>query len=107
MEDIEALFNEMGFETYFKVNIKCPLSLITHDKSVSHDLYFLEYMKHPVSAIVKMCDFYDNLNPFSLDKLGDEEFNRESRYFNHMMAIDHVYHFVDNCKKYRDEFNKS
>ena len=104
LEDIEALFNEMGFETYFKVNVKLPLSLITHDKSVPHELYILEVLKHPVSSIVKMCDFYDNLNPLTLDKYDDEAVKRAIRYFNQMNMIDVVYHFIDNCKKYREAF---
>lgn len=106
MEDIESVFSEMGFKTYFEVNIKVPLQLITHDKSVSHDDYFLEFIKTPVSAIVKMCDFYDNLNPFSLDGMGEKEYDREARYFKHMLAINVVYHFIENCKKYREEFNR-
>ncbi len=94
----------MRFETYFKVNIKYPLSLITHDKSIPHDLYLIKVLQNPVSALVKMCDFYDNLNPLTLDKYDKETIKRSERYFNHMTIIDTKYHFIDNCKKYMDEF---
>ena len=104
MDDIESLFNEMGFDTYFEANIKHPLSLITHDKSMPHDLYLIEVLQNPVSSIVKMCDFYDNLNPLTLDKCDGETIKRSESYFNHMIKIEKKYHFIENCKKYRDEF---
>lgn len=107
MDDIEAIFSEMSFESYFNESIKYPLSLITHDKKESHELYLLKVISNPVAAIVKMCDFYDNLNPLTLDKYDNETANRAICYVHHMNLIEAKYHFIDNCKKYRDEFRRN
>ncbi len=69
-----------------------------------HDLYLIKVLQSPVSSLVKMCDFYDNLNPLTLDTYDEKTIKRSERYINHMTIIDAKYHFINNCKKYRNEF---
>lgn len=106
-KDIRNIFEECGFENHYLTNIQNPLLLITHDKSVSYQDYITIVLEHPTSALVKMCDLYDNSNPLSLNIFSDKEYERGKRYLSELYRINKEYNFIENCKKYKDEFKKS
>lgn len=103
INDLKLLFKEIGYEDYFIKYIKTPLLLITKDDSKTKDEYYNILITNPVSAIVKMCDFYDNLNPMTLDKFDKKTINRSKFYFEHMLKINEIYHFIEAINQYKKE----
>ena len=101
VEDIEAVYEELGFSKYFKAYIKEPLMLITHDKSVDYETYINIVLKNPISALVKLLDLNDNMNIFGLGSYGDKEAERMHRYVKCVKMINDRYHFIEKFNKYR------
>ena len=102
MEDIENIFTEYNYGDYFNKYVKEPLDLITHKKGESYDDYLERVLSHPTSALVKMLDFYDNLNPATLDHFDREIAGRMERYLKGIFIIELRYHFIEKCQRYRN-----
>ena len=103
LEEIEEMFNDFGYATYFKLYIKQALILITHDKSESYEIYIDRMLVNPVASICKMMDLTDNMNMFGLAKVGDKELDRTIRYAKHFKQINDKWHFVENMMLYKKE----
>lgn len=106
MEDIEEVFKECGNYEFFKIWIQYPLSLITHNPKESYDVYCEKCCQSPISALVKMIDMVDNLNPLSLDKFGEKEFLRSVRYLKCIKKINDRFHFIENIIDYHEDYKK-
>ncbi len=100
IEEISELFEEVGLKTHFDLYIKTPLLLITHDKSDDYDKYIEKLIEHPTSALVKMLDMTDNMNPTTLHYFGEKELDRIMMYSKYCKAINDRYHFTENTYKY-------
>ena len=93
-EDIEDVYESAGLGRFYKLYIKEPLKLITHDKSEPYEIYIQKVIKHPTSALVKFLDLIDNSYPLTLDRLGDKEVDRLQRYASYMKTINDKYSFI-------------
>ena len=100
MEELESLFNAIGYRAYFSNYIKKPLSLITHDKKESYDIYVQKVMHHPISALVKIIDMYDNMSVLQVGTLDEDIIDKIQMYMKFSMIIDIVYKFSEKIKKY-------
>lgn len=106
LEEIEEVFEDLDLGLYFKLYVKSPLLLVTHDKSEDYDSYVNKILENPIASIVKFMDMSDNLNPSNLDKLGDYEFERMVKYAHFCKMINDKYHFLENIERYKKLFNK-
>ena len=107
IEDIEEIFEERELGLYYRLYIRKPLTLITHDKSVPYTEYIYECMSHPTSALVKMIDLSDNSNPITLSEYNQNNYDRCVRYLTFIYMINNAYHFIENAKKYKDKLIKT
>ena len=105
-DDVKKLFTDQGLETYYKTYIESPLKLITHDKSMPYDQYIKLVLEHPTSALVKLLDLYNNLNPLTLVDLNEKVIKRMLNYEAYIVQILCNYNFVNAIARYREEFNK-
>jgi len=103
-EDVQGIFYDCGFKTYFDLYLKDPLRRITHDKSVGYEEYIGIVLQNPISAIVKMMDLQDNLQVLDLVELNESTYDRAIGYLQYIYMINHVYHFVENIQAYLKEF---
>ena len=104
LEDVKKLYVEQGFQNYFEIYIESPLKLITHDKTMPYDQYIGLVLKHPTSALVKLLDLYNNLNPLTLVNLDEKVIDRMLRYETYIVQILCKYNFINSIAKYREEF---
>ena len=107
LEDVQSIYNDCGFENYFRMYIKNALECITHDKSMSYDPYIEICLKNPISAIVKMLDLQDNLQVLDLIELNEENYKRSQGYLRYLYKINTHYNFIENIQKYHKLFNAS
>ena len=103
IDDIEGVYEELGYKDYFDMYIKTPLQYITHDKSVDYETYINIVMKNPISALVKLLDLNDNIDIFGLGSYGEKEDERMHRYTKYRKMINDKYHFVERITRYRKE----
>ena len=103
IEDIEEMYEDLGYKDYFGMYIKEPLQYITHDKSVDYETYIDIVLKNPTSALVKLLDLNDNIDIFGLGTYGDKEDERMHRYTKYRKMINDKYHFVERIASYRKE----
>lgn len=108
IEELKAIFSDCGFETYFDLYVKEPLTLITHKKSMDYDEYVLTYvMKNSISSIVKMIDMQDNLNMIGgLVSLDKSKYERSARYLKLLYLINSKYRFIENLHAYKKKLEK-
>lgn len=103
LDEIEEMFNDFGYATYFELYIKQALILITHDKSESYEIYIDRMLVNPVASICKMMDLTDNMNMFGLEKVEDKELDRTIRYAKYFKQINDKWHFIENMMLYKKE----
>ena len=103
-EDVQSIFYDCGFATYFNLYLSDSLKRITHNKSVDYDDYIAICLQNPISAFVKMLDLQDNLQVLDLVELNEYTFNRSIGYLRYIYTINHVYHFVENIQAYLKDF---
>ena len=103
-EELRQIYVDCGFEVYFDSWIGYPLKLVTHDKSVPYLDYIKIVMSNPIASMVKMLDLQDNLRVIDLIELNDENYDRNHRYLDYIYMINYKYEFLENIKKYNDEF---
>jgi len=103
-EDVQGIFYDCGFKTYFDLYISDPLKRITHDKSVGYDEYISIVLKNPISALVKMMDLQDNLQVLDLVELNEYTYDRAAGYLKNIYIINYVYHFVEKIWAYIKEY---
>ena len=106
-EEIADIYKNQGLETYYRLYMKTPLLLITHDKSEPYPLYIEKVCKHQVSALVKLLDLNDNSCVLELDSLGDFEVDRIHRYALYMKRINDQYHFIEKMNTYNQYLNSN
>ena len=104
MEEIEEVFTQFSLGSYFRLYIKQPLSLITHDKSEDYPTYIAKLIDNPVASLVKLLDLANNMNPATLTKLGDFEFDRICKYAYFSKLINDIWHFLENANEYKQAF---
>ena len=68
IDEIEEVFETLNLGSYFRLYIKQPLLLVTHDKSESYEVYIAKLIRNPVASIVKFMDMADNMNPSGLNQ---------------------------------------
>lgn len=105
-DDIKNIFKENGLSRYYCMYIEKPLKLITHDKSEAYPDYLYKCLTNPISAIVKMCDLQDNLNTLTLDTFDEKNEKKLFFYMDYIYMINRYYKFIENAKKYKDEFRE-
>ena len=105
-EEIADIYKNQGLETYYRLYMKTPLLLITHDKSEPYPLYIEKVCTHQVSALVKFLDLNDNSCPLELDTFGDFEVDRIHRYTIYMKRINDQYHFIEKLNAYNNCLDK-
>ena len=103
LNEIEEMFNDFGYATYFELYIKQALILITHDKSESYEIYIDRMLVNPVASICKMMDLTDNMNMLGLASLKDNELDRTIRYAKYFKQINDKWHFIENMVLYKKE----
>jgi (p)ppGpp synthase/HD superfamily hydrolase len=103
LDEIEEMFNDFGYATYFELYIKQALILITHDKSESYEIYIDRMLVNPVASICKMMDLTDNMNMLGLASLKDSELDRTIRYAKYFKQINDKWHFIENMMLYKKE----
>jgi (p)ppGpp synthase/HD superfamily hydrolase len=101
LEEIEELFSELGYQTYFDLYIKKALILITHDKSESYEIYIDRMLVNPIASICKMMDLTDNMNMLGLSSITDKELDRTIRYAKYFKQINDKWHFIENIMLYK------
>ncbi len=69
--------------------------------------YMMLCMNNPISAICKMMDLQDNICVTSLTNFDDKDYKRLQEYLMYMFIINQRYHFIENTKKYKEEFKKN
>ena len=106
-DEIADIFYDNGLETYYNLYIKEPLHLIAHDKSEPYPVYIEKVCKNPISAMVKMLDLQNNLEPFSLDVLGDKELKRAQDYYKYIKVINDEYHFIEKLHLFQESIIKA
>ena len=99
MEELESLFDTIGYKAYFSNYIKKPLSLITHDKKEPYGDYIEKVMHHPISALVKIIDMYDNMSVLQVGTLDEDIIDKMQMYMKFSMIIDIVFKFSEKIKK--------
>lgn len=107
IEDIKEIYSEYELKNFFEMYIEIPLKNITHDKTMNYLEYIGICLNNPTSALVKMMDLQDNLRVVDLIKLTEKELNRATNYLKYIYIINSVYNFLENAKKYRDEFQEN
>jgi (p)ppGpp synthase/HD superfamily hydrolase len=105
IEEIEEVFEELSLGNYFRLYIKTPLLLITHDKKEDYNTYISKLIVNPVAALVKFMDMSDNMNPSGLTCFGDFEKDRLIKYVVFNKLINDVWHFLEKADTYRKKFN--
>jgi len=103
IEDIEGMYEDLGYKDYFEMYIKTPLQYITHDKDVDYTTYIDVVLKNPISALVKLLDLNDNIDIFGLKKYSDFEHQRMQRYVEYRKMINDKYHFIENINRYLND----
>lgn len=106
IDDIEEIFNECDLGLYFKLYIKKALNNISHNNE-DYLSYMMLCMNNPISAICKMMDLQDNICVTSLTNFDDKDYKRLQEYLMYMFIINQRYHFIENTKKYKEEFKKN
>ena len=108
INDIENLFKEVNLLTYFQVNIKAPLLLLTHNKSKSYDEYISKLIINPTASLAKVIDMYNNLNALTCVEINDKNLDNFNKYMKFISVICIIHKFPDKFKeynKYRKENN--
>lgn len=105
IEEIEEVFEGLSLGNYFRLYIKTPLLLITHDKKEDYSTYISKLLVNPVASIVKFADMTDNMNLIGLTTFGDFERDRVLKYVVFNKLINDVWHFLENADKYRKAFD--
>ena len=100
IDEIREAFDDLGLGSYFDARIKTALTLLTHDSSQDYHDYITNVLTDPVASMVKFMDMSDNMNPSTLDKLGDKEVERICKYAVYCKAINEKWHFLENSIKY-------
>ena len=100
LDDIGYIFEKYGFWDYYVTYIEDPLKLITHNKKESYETYMQAVIDSPTASLVKMLDMQDNINMFTLDKLGDEEVNRCIKYIKCTKILNDKHHFIEKINRY-------
>lgn len=103
LDEIEKIFTEFGYSTYFYLYIRQPLILITHDKSEDYEIYIDRMLVNPIASICKMMDLTDNMNMLGLASLKDRELDRTIRYAKYFKQINDKWHFIENLQLYKKE----
>lgn len=103
LDEIEEMFNDFGYATYFELYIKQALLLITHDKSEDYEIYIDRMLVNPIASICKMMDLTDNMNMLGLASLKDSELDRTIRYAKYFKQINDKWHFIENLQLYKKE----
>ena len=106
IEEIEEIFEDLQLGTYFKLYMKTPLLLVTHDKSEDYQTYVGKLIDNPTASLVKFLDMTDNLNPLGLNELGDFELKRLEKYAHFCKVINDKWHFLQNGCKYQRLFKE-
>ena len=57
-------------------------------------------MHHPISALVKIIDMYDNMSVLQVGTLDEDIIDKIQMYMKFSMIIDIVYKFSEKIKKY-------
>lgn len=99
-EEIADIYKNQGLEAYYRLYMKPPLLLITHDKSEPYPFYIEKVCKHQVSALVKLLDLNDNMCALELDTFGDFEVDRIHRYAMYMKRINDQHRFIEKINAY-------
>lgn len=102
LDEIERLFADFGFESYFNLYIKQPLLLITHDKSEPYPVYINRLLVNPTASLCKLLDLVDNMNLLGLDVLGEKEINRTIGYANYAKTLNDKWHFLEKAITYKN-----
>lgn len=102
--ELEEIFDECELGDFFRMYIKKPLKLITHDKEIDYLSYITICMEHPIAAICKMMDLQDNLYVLSLTEFGNENYKRALDYLSYIYLINAKYQFIENVQTYKREF---
>ena len=105
-KEIEDIYCSKNLGLYYKQYIKSPLLLITHDKEEPYPSYIEKVCQNPISALVKLLDLRDNLDPMSLDKLDNRQLKRGQDYYKYIKVINDKYHFVERIQLYRHVYIK-
>ncbi len=104
LKDIEELYRDEGLESGFEKYIKEPLSLITHNKEESYDVYISKVLTNKTAALVKMLDMVDNTNMLGLKTLSSKELERSQKYLYYIKLINDKYNFLENSFRARNAY---
>lgn len=106
MGDVEGIYKECGFGSFFELWIKDALKCITHDKSQSQGEYITICLRNRISAMAKMMDLQDNLRVIDLVSFEMKKQERAVSYLSSIAIINYQYHFLENVKAYKEEFGR-
>lgn len=102
--EIEEIYKECELGDFFKLYIKEPLKLITHDKKMDYFTYIMVCMENPISALCKMMDLQDNIYILSLTKFDENNYKRAQDYLLYMFLINSKYQFIERVQSYKKEY---
>ncbi len=100
-KDIKDMFAEYGYEAYYEVYIEEALKLLTHNKREKYETYIKKVMDNSVASLVKMLDLMNNANLFTLNTLGEKEYERVLKYIHYFKMINDKWHYVEKINGYK------
>ena len=100
-KDIKDMFAEYGYEAYYEVYIEEALKLLTHNKREKYETYIKKVMDNSVASLVKMLDLMNNANLFTLNTLGENEYERVLKYIHYFKMINDKWHYVEKINGYK------
>ena len=107
LEDLQEIFYDLGYQTYFDLYIKDPLRRLTHQRHTPYRDYIEIVSLNPISALVKMMDLQDNLQILDLTTLDRRSYMRAKRYLRYLYLLNDLHHFVENIQTYREKFKEN
>ena len=100
-KDIKDMFAEYGYEVYYEAYIEEALKLLTHNKREKYETYIKKVMDNSVASLVKMLDLMNNANLFTLNALGENEYERVLKYIHYFKMINDKWHYVEKINGYK------
>lgn len=101
IDEIEEFYDQMGLGSFFKLYVKNPLLLITHDDEDDYAVYIGRLMADVTASIVKFMDFANNMNPITLKEFGEKEVKRIYEYATYASILNTRWNFLEKIEKYR------
>lgn len=106
IEEIQQAFKSNGYNDFFNNNIKTPLLLLTHNKTVDYSDYIKNLSIDPSASLVKMIDICSNLNLMGLNCFNHKEYKRATNYILYFQYINDMQHFLEKITLYKEAITK-